>query len=214
VKSRLQPPVKAPALPAFPPTTARSSSATVSPAASPFTRLPIPPNNRCSFARPFPDAPARPTSPSPPTLSPSYPPAQRPSSPAPAAIRLWTSGSPISTWTNDVTGTYIIGANPSRAIISRDDSSLWVTNFGADSTSLYSINDGRLITSVRDGSHPDALAFCICNGKDEHLLLVVDSGSGDVAVIRNQSNASPSLFTMLPAGSHPKDIVVKAFNAK
>jgi len=122
--------------------------------------------------------------------------------------------SEISTWTNDVTGTYIIGANPSRAIISRDDSSLWVTNFGADSASLYSINDGRLITSVRDGSHPDALTFCVCNGKDEHLLLIVDSGSGDVSVIRNQSNTPPSLFTMLPAGSHPNDIVVKAFNVK
>ena len=123
------------------------------------------------------------------------------------------SVSEISTWTNDVTGTYVIGANPSRAIFSRDDSSLWVTNFGADSASLYSVNDGRLITSVRDGSHPDALTFCVCNGKDEHLLLVVDSGSGDVAVIRNQGNA-PALFTMLPAGSHPNDIVVKAFNAK
>jgi hypothetical protein len=71
-----------------------------------------------------------------------------------------------------------------------------------------------LITAVHDGSHPDALTFCVCNGKDEHLLLVVDSGSGDVAVIKNQSGGSPSLFTMLPAGSHPNDIVVKAFTAK
>jgi len=122
--------------------------------------------------------------------------------------------SEISTWTNEVSGTYIIGANPSSAIISRDDSSLWVTNFGAESASLYSINDGRLITAVHDGNHPDALTFCVCNGKDEHLLLVVDSGSGDVAVIKNQSSGSPSLFTMLPAGSHPNDIVVKAFNEK
>jgi len=122
--------------------------------------------------------------------------------------------SEISTWTNEVSGTYVIGTNPSSAIISRDDSSLWVTNFGAESASLYSINDGRLITAVHDGSHPDALTFCVCNGKDEHLLLVVDSGSGDVAVIKNQSGGSPSLFTMLPAGSHPNDIVVKAFTAK
>ncbi len=122
--------------------------------------------------------------------------------------------SEISTWTNEVSGTYIVGANPSRAIISRDDSSLWVTNFGADTTILYSIDDGRLVTGIRTGSHPDALAFCICNNKDEHLLLVVDSSSGDVAVIRNQQNVPPSLFTMLSAGSHPNDIVVKAFNAK
>ena len=122
--------------------------------------------------------------------------------------------SEISTWTNEVTGTYIVGTNPSRAIISRDDSSLWVTNFGADNITLYSISDGRLITGIRTGSHPDALAFCVCDNKDEHLLLVVDSGSGDVAVIRNQLNLPPSLFTMLSAGSHPNDIVVKSVKAK
>ena len=119
--------------------------------------------------------------------------------------------SEISTWTNDVSGTYVIGSKPSRAIISHDDSSLWVTNFGADSTSLYSIDDGRLVTGVRTGSHPDAIAF----SEDEHLLLAVNSGSGDVSVIRLQSNnGTPSLFTMLPAGSHPNDIVVKSFTTK
>jgi len=118
--------------------------------------------------------------------------------------------SEISAWTNEVEGTYVIGAKPSRAIVSRDNTSLWVTNFGADSTNLYSIDDGRIVTGVRTGSHPDAIAF----STDEHLLLVADSGSGDVAVIRTNSKNGPELFTMLPAGKHPNDIVVKAFTAK
>ena len=119
--------------------------------------------------------------------------------------------SEISAWTNEVEGTYVIGAKPSRAIVSRDNTSLWVTNFGADSASLYSINDGRLITGIRTGSRPDAITF----SADEHLLLVADSGSGDVAVIRTQSKSGlPELFTMLPAGKHPNDIVVKAFTVK
>jgi YVTN family beta-propeller protein len=112
----------------------------------------------------------------------------------------------IYAWTNEVAGTYVIGANPSRALVGRDNSSLWVTNFGADTVSLYSIDDGKLITAVRTGSHPDALAL----SDDEHILLVVNAGSGDVSVIRTQSKSgSPELVTMLPAGQQPNDIAVK-----
>jgi sugar lactone lactonase YvrE len=116
----------------------------------------------------------------------------------------------MSTWTNEVLGTYVIGSKPSRGIISRDDSTLCVTNFGADSVSLYSIDDGRLVAAVRTGSRPDALAF----SADEHLLLVADAGSSDVAVIRMQSKDGPSLVTMLPAGDHPNDMVVKSFHTR
>jgi YVTN family beta-propeller protein len=118
--------------------------------------------------------------------------------------------SEITTWTNEVLGTYVIGSKPSRGIISRDDSTLCVTNFGADSVSLYSIDDGRMVGAVRTGSRPDALAF----SADEHLLLVADAGSSDVAVIRMQSRNGPSLVTMLPAGDHPNDLVVKSFHTR
>lgn len=118
--------------------------------------------------------------------------------------------SEISTWNNEVLGTYPVVMQPSRAIVSRDDSSLWVTDFGADSASVYSIDDGRIVASVRTGSHPDALAF----SADEHLLLVADSASADVAVIRTNSTAGPTLFTLLPAGAQPNDIVIKSFHAR
>lgn len=116
--------------------------------------------------------------------------------------------SEISTWTNEVLGTYPVVMQPSRAIVSRDNSSLWITDFGADSVSLYSIDDGRIEASVRTGSHPDALAF----SADEHLLLVTDSGSADVAVIRTNGPGGPTLFTLLPTGPQPNDIVTKAFH--
>lgn len=118
--------------------------------------------------------------------------------------------SEITTWTNEVLGTYVIGAKPSRAIISRDNSTLWATNFGADSASMYSIDDGRMEAGIRTGSRPDALAF----SADEHLLLIADSGSSDVAVFRTQSGTGPSLVTLLPAGNQPNDLVVKAFRGK
>jgi YVTN family beta-propeller protein len=120
------------------------------------------------------------------------------------------SVSEISTWTNEVGGTYTIGSKPVSGIVSRDNSTLWVSNFGADSIGLYSIDDGRLTGSVHTGSAPEALAF----SADEHLLLATDAHSGDVAVIRTQGNPGPALFTILPAGSSPNSIVVKAIKRK
>jgi YVTN family beta-propeller protein len=123
--------------------------------------------------------------------------------------------SEINTWTNEVIGTDVIGSKPVRAVVSSDNGlappgSLWVSNFGADSAALYGVDDGRVESSVRTGSRPDALAF----SADQHLLLVADSGSADVTVIRTQSQSGPTLFTMLPGGGHANDIVVKAFRGR
>jgi YVTN family beta-propeller protein len=119
--------------------------------------------------------------------------------------------SEISTWTNEVGGTYPIGSGPVRGIVSRDNGTLWVANFGADSIALYSIDDGRVEPiGIHTGSAPDALAF----SDDEHLLLAADAHSGDIAVIRTAGTALPTLFTMLPAGNSPNAIAVKAIRKK
>ena len=123
--------------------------------------------------------------------------------------------SEINTWTNEVEDTRVIGSKPSRAVVSSDHGlaapgGLWVSNFGADSAAMYAIDDGHVEASVRTGARPDALAF----STDQHLLLVADSGSADVAVIRMQSKDGPTLFTLLPAGGHANDIVVKSFRAR
>jgi YVTN family beta-propeller protein len=112
--------------------------------------------------------------------------------------------SEISTWTNEVGGTYVIGSRPVRGIVSGDNGTLWVSNYGADSIAIYSIDDGRLVGNVRTGSAPDMLAF----SGDEHLLLAADAHSGDVAVIRT-TGQGPALFTILPAGISPNSIAVK-----
>ncbi len=117
--------------------------------------------------------------------------------------------SEIATQTNEVGGTYTVANKPAHAVVSDDNSTLWISNFGSDSISLYSIDDGKLVGNVRTGSAPDALAF----SADEHLLLAADARSGDVAVIRTQGRQGPALFTMLPAGSQPNDIVVKALTS-
>jgi YVTN family beta-propeller protein len=118
--------------------------------------------------------------------------------------------SEIDTWNNQVLGTYMIGTRPVHGIITRDNSTLWVADFGSDLISIYSIDDGRLVTTVHTGSSPDALAF----SADEHLLLAADAHSGDVAVIRTQGKQGAALFTILPAGSSPNAIAVKALHPK
>ncbi|HZY63757.1 MAG TPA: YncE family protein [Edaphobacter sp.] len=118
--------------------------------------------------------------------------------------------SEIATFTNEVGWTTAIGNKPVRGIVSHDNSTLWVSNFGADSISLYSIDDGRVVGSVHTGSAPDALAF----SADEHLLLTTDAHSGDVSILRTRDKTGPTLFSILPAGSSPNDIVTKAFRLK
>ena len=121
------------------------------------------------------------------------------------------SVSEIETGTNEVGGTYTIGSKPVFGVVSGDSSTLWVSDFGGDSINLWSIDDGRLAGSVRTGHAPDALAF----SADEHLLLAVDARSGDVSVVRTANKTGEAtLFTILPAGVSPNDIVVKAMQAR
>jgi YVTN family beta-propeller protein len=122
------------------------------------------------------------------------------------------SFSEIDTQTNEVGGTYPIGNKPAFGIVGEDDSTLWVSNFGANSISLWSIEDGqRVLVSPSTGRAPDALAF----SADQHLLLAADAQSGDVAVIRTtDKNGFPALFTILPAGRSPNAIAVKAMPGK
>ncbi|MDQ2832238.1 MAG: YncE family protein [Acidobacteriota bacterium] len=120
------------------------------------------------------------------------------------------SVSEISTWTNEVGGTYKIGSDPVHGVVSRDNGTLWVSNQGADSVAIYSIDDGKLEGSVHTGSGPGPLTF----SADEHLLLAADAHSGDVAVIRTQGKDGPSLFTLLPAGARPNAIVTKVIATK
>jgi YVTN family beta-propeller protein len=121
--------------------------------------------------------------------------------------------SEINTSTNEVGGAYLVGAQPSDGIVSSDDSTLWVSNFNAGTIGVYSIDYGKLINTVHVGDGPNALAF----SSDGFWLFAVDQGSGDVSVVRTLSYTqhgvpvAGQLFTILPAGSHPNSIAVKAF---
>jgi DNA-binding beta-propeller fold protein YncE len=113
--------------------------------------------------------------------------------------------SEVVTSTDDVGGAYMIGDDPIRGLVSADNSLLYVANYQSQYVTVYAINDGRLSSpSIHVGDGPSALAFSTSG----LLLFVVDSRSGDVAVVRT---ASRSLFTLLSAGRSPNAIVVKSF---
>jgi YVTN family beta-propeller protein len=120
------------------------------------------------------------------------------------------SFSEIDTQTNEVGGTHPIGSQPVRGIVGGDNGTLWIANFGTDSINYWSIDDGQLGGSVHTGHAPDFLAF----SADEHLLLAADAHSGDVSVIRTAGNPLPALFTILPAGSNPNGIAIKALHGQ
>ncbi|HWF67059.1 MAG TPA: YncE family protein [Acidobacteriaceae bacterium] len=116
--------------------------------------------------------------------------------------------SEINTSTNEVGGAYFVGTHPVRGLFAADDSTLYVSDFDADSLGVFSDDDGQLLpVQPRTGDGPDALAF----SKAGDFLLAVDARSGDVAVIRT---ATHSLLTTLPVGRKPNEIAVKAFLVK
>ncbi len=118
--------------------------------------------------------------------------------------------SEILTQTSEVGSTYAIGNRPAHGVVSGDNGALWIANAGGEAISLYSIADGKFVSSIRTGIAPDALAF----SDPEQMLLAADTGSGDVAVIRTSGKLGPALFTILPAGGSPVAIVVKGMPAR
>ena len=124
-----------------------------------------------------------------------------------ASNSLSDSVSEIYNTTDEVGDTYMIGNNPVRGIVSRDNSLLYVANLNSQELTVYSIDDGKRIGSVSVGDSPSAMAFSAAG----HLLFVADQRSGDVAVVRTSTR---SLFTLLPAGRDPNAIVDKAFNVQ
>jgi len=104
-------------------------------------------------------------------------------------------------------------------LVSRDNALLYVANQRSQEVTVYSIDDGKRVSSIHVGDGPAALALSAAG----HLLFVADSRSGDVAVVRTATEQLPNspanygerfAFTLLPAGRDPNAIVDKAFTVK
>jgi DNA-binding beta-propeller fold protein YncE len=103
----------------------------------------------------------------------------------------------------------MIGEDPVRGLVSRDNALLYVANLHSQYVTAYSIDEGKRLGPpfLHVGDGPVALAF----SNSGYLLLVVDNRSADIAVVRT---ATRSLFTILPTGRAPNAIAVKAFRVQ
>ncbi|MGO9318490.1 MAG: YncE family protein [Terracidiphilus sp.] len=122
---------------------------------------------------------------------------------------LSNSISEVITTTDDVNSSTIIGDTPVRGLVSADNSLLYVANFRSQYVTVYAIDEGQRLPSSQGGSiHVGDGSSALAFSSSGLLLFVVDSHSGDVAVVRT---ASRSFFTLLPTGRAPNAIVLKAF---
>jgi YVTN family beta-propeller protein len=111
-----------------------------------------------------------------------------------------------------VSESFLAGDHPVRALVSGDNATLYVSNFASNNVAVFDATTRKLIVTVQVGSQPDALAL----SPAENMLLVADSGSGDVAVLRLDKRRDkkvlgppPRLFMMIPTGARPSQIAVK-----
>ena len=116
----------------------------------------------------------------------------------------------VNTWTHEVGDYMVLGSAPTRGALSADASLLYVSDTAAGRVTPVDIFNRRIVRDpgkgfpVPAGDAPAAMRF----DPDENLLLVVNQGSGDLAVIRVRTNF---LVTMIPVGDHPQDLAVKLF---
>jgi hypothetical protein len=117
----------------------------------------------------------------------------------------------INTWTHEVGDYVMLGSAPSYGILAPDGGELFVSDSAASRVAPVDINNRRVGRPVSTGQSPGALRL---DSNDPSLapslLLVVDQGSGDLAVIRVRNNTQ-SLVTLIPVGDHPQDLAIKLF---
>jgi len=120
----------------------------------------------------------------------------------------------INTWTHEVGDYMVLGSAPTRGVLSADGSTLYVSDSAAGHIIPVDLPNRRVMREpgtgkefpIPAGTSPGVMRFD--PEPSENLLVVVNEGSSDVAVIRVRTN---SLLTMIPVGNTPQDLAVKLF---
>ncbi|MGA2422198.1 MAG: hypothetical protein ABSG69_19150, partial [Candidatus Acidiferrum sp.] len=112
------------------------------------------------------------------------------------------------TWTHEMGDYVLLGSTPMYGALLPDASELFVSDNAADRVAPVDITNRKVRRPITTGRSPGALAFD--SSERPSLLLAVNQGSGDLAVIRISTD-NPGLLTMIPVGDAPKEVVVKLF---
>jgi YVTN family beta-propeller protein len=111
-------------------------------------------------------------------------------------------------WT-EVAETRLAGRAPAAMAVSQSPEYLFAANPESGDVTVLEVETGNMLAAVKVGAEP----CCITFTPDNQYALVVNHGSGDLAVIRmaairpGRSKTAP-LFTMIPVGTGPVSAVV------
>jgi YVTN family beta-propeller protein len=115
----------------------------------------------------------------------------------------------LNTWTNEVTETVMAGDRPASGTMGNDkpNFTLYLSDEASGHVRPFVCGLRRLLPPIQAGRRPGASRLTA----DEELLLVVNEGSDDLAVIRVRTQ---SLLTLIPVGPGPRDLAIKLFSAR
>jgi YVTN family beta-propeller protein len=115
----------------------------------------------------------------------------------------------INTWTHEVGDYVLVGSAPTHGVLFPDASELFVSDTAAGRIAPVDVYNRRVLRPIIAGESPGVLRLDSKGPGDRPtLLLVVNQGSGDLAVIRVRTD---SLLTMIPVGNQPRELAVKLF---
>ena len=107
----------------------------------------------------------------------------------------------------EIAQTPLSGRRPGKMAAAADPPYLFVSNPEADSVTVFDIGTQKVVAVTGVGVRPGAIGIT----PRQQYALVLNEGSGDVAVIRiaaitpGRAKRAP-LFTMIPAGERPVDV--------
>jgi len=111
----------------------------------------------------------------------------------------------------EIAQTSLSGRRPGEMAACADPPLLFVSNPEAGSVTAFSIAEQRVVAVVAVGTSPGA----ILTTPDEEFALVLNRGSGDMALIRipaipvdTRRRKTAPLFTMIPVGPQPRTALI------
>jgi YVTN family beta-propeller protein len=113
----------------------------------------------------------------------------------------------VNTNSNEVAEYLLLGLAPLSGVLDAAGNSLFVSDSAGGRVVPVQIATRQVQRPIPVGEGPDAAQ--ITPGGE--MLLVVNTQSNDVSVIRTRANPTPSLITLIPVGRRPRDLAVKFF---
>jgi len=110
----------------------------------------------------------------------------------------------LNTWTTENVQSLLLGSSPTRGTLTSDSRLLYVSDAAAGRVLPVEINSRVIQKPIPVGVRPGVLRTT----PGDDLLLVINEGSSDLAVIRVRTQ---SLLTLIPVGPRPSDLALKVF---